>query len=135
MYSRNSGERSGAEQLTAVSGPSPAMTPWGAAWLWMAVTIRCDIPRQEISREIIQRTNHSTTLVPAKGMYSGRETNILICVVNKNQMAALDAIIKEYPRTFAVLSSVNEVVGNFKRIDNRGNREKEFLDKGDGMTV
>ena len=68
-------------------------------------------------------------------MYSGRETNILICVVNKNQMAALDAIIKEYPRTFAVLSSVNQVVGNFKRIDNHGNREKEFLDKGDGMTV
>ena len=93
-----------------------------------------DYPR-EISDEIIKRIHHTTTLIPAKGMYSGRETNILICVVNKTQMAALDAIIKEYPRTFAVLSSVNEVVGNFKRIDNRGNREKEFLDKGDGMSV
>lgn len=100
--------------------------------------VRCEIITdypQELSNAIINRLHHSATLIPAKGMYSGRETNILICVVNKNQMAALDAIIKEYPRTFAVLSSVNEVVGNFKRIDNRGNREKEFLDKGDGMTV
>ena len=100
--------------------------------------VRCEIITEypeELSHAIINRLHHSATLIPAKGMYSGRETNILICVVNKNQMAALDAIIKEYPRTFAVLSSVNEVVGNFKRIDNRGNREKEFLDKGDGMTV
>ena len=100
--------------------------------------VRCEIITdypQELSNAIINRLHHSATLIPAKGMYSGRETNILICVVNKNQMAALDAIIKEYPRTFAVLSSVNEVVGNFKRIDNRGNREKEFLDKGDGQTV
>ena len=100
--------------------------------------VRCEIITdypQELSNAIINRLHHSATLIPAKGMNSGRETNILICVVNKNQMAALDAIIKEYPRTFAVLSSVNEVVGNFKRIDNRGNREKEFLDKGDGMTV
>ena len=100
--------------------------------------VRCEIITdypQELSNAIINRLHHSATLIPAKGMYSGRETNILICVVNKNQMAALDAIIKEYPRTFAVLSSVNEVVGNFERIDNHGNREKEFLDKGDGMTV
>ena len=68
-------------------------------------------------------------------MYSGRETNILVCIVNKTQLAALSAIIKEYPRTFAVMSSVNEVFGNFKRMDNRGNLEREFLDKGDGQTV
>ena len=100
--------------------------------------VRCEIITdypEELSNAIISRLHHSATLLPAKGMYSGRETNILICVVNKTQLAALATIIKEYPRTFAVLSSVNEVVGNFKRIDNRGNREKEFLDKGDGQTV
>lgn len=89
----------------------------------------------EISREIITKTHHTTTVFPAKGMYSGRETNILVCVVNKTQLAALTAIIKEFPNTFAVTSSASEVFGNFKRIDNRGNREKEFLDKGDGQTV
>ena len=89
----------------------------------------------EISKEIIAKTKHTTTVFPAKGMYSGRETNVLICIVNKTQASTVTKIVSKYPRTFAVLSSVNEVVGNFKRIDNRGNREKEFLDKGDGMTV
>ena len=74
-------------------------------------------------------------MIPSKGMYSGRETNILICIINKTQLPALSSLIQGYPHTFAVLSSANEVLGNFKRIDSRGNREIEFLDKGDGQTV
>lgn len=89
----------------------------------------------EISAAIINRLHHSATLVPATGMYLGKPTNILICVVNKSQLATLSAIIREYPNTFAVLSQVNEVVGNFKRLDNRGNIEKVFLDQGDGNAV
>lgn len=100
--------------------------------------VRCEIITDypdEISADIISKLHHSATLLPAKGMYSGRETNILVCIVNKTQLAALSAIIKEYPRTFAVMSSVNEVFGNFKRMDNRGKLEREILDKGDGQTV
>jgi uncharacterized membrane-anchored protein YitT (DUF2179 family) len=90
---------------------------------------------QEISAAIIRDLHHSATLIPAKGMYSGRETNILICIVNKTQLPALSNLIQDFPRTFAVISSANEVLGNFKRIDSRGNREIEFLDKGDGLSV
>ena len=90
---------------------------------------------EQISSAIISRLHHSATLVPAKGMYLGKPTNILICVVNKSQLAVLSSIIREYPNTFAVLSQVNEVVGNFKRVDNRGNIEKVFLDQGDGNAV
>ena len=100
--------------------------------------VRCEIITDyphEISADIISKLHHSATLLPAKGMYSGRETNILVCIVNKTQLAALSAIIKDYPHTFAVMSSVNEVFGNFKRIDNRGKLEREILDKGDGQTV
>ena len=100
--------------------------------------VRCEIITDypdEISDAIIHQLHHSATLIPARGMYLGRETNILICIVNKTQLAALSAIIREYPQTFAVMSSVNEVFGNFKRMDNRGKLEKEFLDKGDGQTV
>ena len=100
--------------------------------------VRCEIITdypQEISADIISKLHHSATLLPAKGMYSGRETNILVCIVNKTQLAALSTIIKAYPRTFAVMSSVSEVVGNFKRMDNRGKLEREILDKGDGQTV
>ena len=93
-----------------------------------------DYPR-EISDAIIHRLHHSATLVPAKGMYLGRQTNILVCIINKTQLAALETIIREYPNTFAVMSQVSEVMGNFKKLDNRGKIEKEFLDKGDGSGV
>ena len=100
--------------------------------------VRCEIITdhpEELSAAIIHQLRHSATLIPAKGMYSGRETNILICIINKTQLPALSNLIQGYPHTFAVLSSANEVLGNFKRIDSRGNREIEFLDKGDGQTV
>lgn len=89
----------------------------------------------EISRDIIEKTHHSTTLVPAKGMYSGRETNMLICVVNKTQAASVSRIIAKYPRTFAVMDPVGEVVGNFKKMNDSGKEIVEMLDAGDGQTL
>ncbi|MBO4937529.1 MAG: YitT family protein [Oscillospiraceae bacterium] len=83
-----------------------------------------------ISRQIIQRLHHSATLIPGKGMYLGKEVNILICIVNRSQVAALSAIIRDCPHTFAVMSQVNEVMGNFKKIDNKGHLEKQLLDQG-----
>ena len=64
-----------------------------------------DYPK-EIAGAIINRLHHSATLLPGKGMYLGRETNILICIVNRTQVAALSSIIKEYPHTFAAVSQV-----------------------------
>ena len=89
----------------------------------------------EISNEIITKLHHSATLVPGKGMFMGKPTNILICVVNKSQMAALSRIVRKYPYTFAVMSSVSEVMGNFKRLDSDGNLEKQLLDNGDGKAI
>ena len=90
---------------------------------------------QEISDEIIYHLNHSCTLIPAKGMYSGRETNMLICVVNKTQVAAISRIVRKYPNTFAIMDPVSEVMGNFKRMDADGKEEKPLLDNGDGKAV
>ncbi len=90
---------------------------------------------QEVSREIIDKTHHSTTLIPAKGMYSGRETNMLICVVNKTQAAAVARICRSYPRTFAIMDPVSEVMGNFKNLSSDGKEVVEVLDAGDGKTL
>ena len=90
---------------------------------------------EEISRSIIERLHHSATLLPGKGMYRGKEVNLLICVVNRTQAAALSAIIRDHPRSFAVMSPVSEVMGNFKHIDSNGNIEKPFLDQGDGTGI
>ncbi len=89
----------------------------------------------EISKEIITKTHHTTTVFPAKGMYSGRETNVLICIVNKTQAAAVSKIVRKYPRTFAVMSQVNEVMGNFKNLNTDGSQVVPILDSGDGKTM
>jgi len=83
-----------------------------------------------ISDAIINHLHHSATLLPGKGIYKGRQTSVLICIVNKSQVAALTAIIRSCPNTFAITSQVGEVMGNFKRLDKHGNQEAELLDSG-----
>ena len=89
----------------------------------------------EISKEIISKTHHTTTVFPAKGMYSGRETNVLICIVNKTQAASVSRIVRKYPRTFAIMSQVNAVMGNFKELNTDGKQVVHMLDHGDGKTM
>ena len=90
---------------------------------------------EEISKELIEKMHHTATLIPAKGMYSGRETNLLICVVNKNQATTVAQICRSYPNTFAVMDPVREVMGNFKNISSDGKQVVEVLDAGDGKTL
>lgn len=89
----------------------------------------------EICEEIINELHHSATLLPAKGMYSGKDTNIVMCVINKTQAAQLAAIVKKYPGSFAMMGQVNEVMGNFRNLSNQGKEVVDILDKGDGKTV
>ena len=90
---------------------------------------------EELSRDIIEKLHHSCTLIPARGMYSGREKNILICVINKSQIATLSKIIRRHPNSFAIMSSVSEVMGNFKKLGNDGKENKDLLDSGEGSAV
>ena len=90
---------------------------------------------EEISRELIEKLHHSATLIPAKGMYSGKETNILLCVVNKTQAAAVCSIIHRYPHTFAIVDPVSEILGNFKHLNSSGKEVPEVLDAGDRKTL
>lgn len=90
---------------------------------------------ENISRELIDNLHHSTTLIPAKGMYSGRETSVLLCVVNKTQAAAVSRIIHHHPHTFAIVNPVSQILGNFKNLSRDGKEVKEVLDAGDGETL
>lgn len=87
---------------------------------------------EEISRQLIEKMHHSATLVPAKGMYSGHETNLLICVVNKSQAAMVANICRSYPNTFTIMDSVREVMGNFPTFTSDGKQVVPILDTGDG---
>ena len=84
-----------------------------------------------ISKDIIEKLHHSATLLPGKGIYKGEETNVLVCIINTTQTAALTKILKQYPHTFAAMSYVDEVIGNFKRLDSDGKQHPQLLDIGD----
>ena len=95
--------------------------------------VRCEIITdcpEEISEAIITRMHHPATLVPARGMYSNKETHVLLCIVNRNQIPELAELLEKYPHTFAVLSGVSDVIGNFKRLDAHGRQTKYLLDEG-----
>ena len=100
----------------------------------MSFEIITDYP-DEISKELIDTLHHTTTLIPAKGMYSGRKTSVLICVVNKTQVAAVTRIVHKYPHTFAIVNPVSEILGNFKHLSSEGKEVKEVLDAGDRKTL
>ena len=90
---------------------------------------------EQLSQDIIQKLHHSATLIPARGVYSGKPTNILVCIVNKTQSAVVANMIRHSPNTFATVSQVGEVMGNFKHLDPEGRPEKDFLDSGDDKAV
>ena len=69
-----------------------------------------------ISDEIIAELKHTVTVVPAKGMFSGKETEMLICVVQKHQVVAMEKIISAHHEAFAYSTVINETLGNFERI-------------------
>lgn len=94
--------------------------------------IRFEIVTDEpeaLSRDIIRTLHHSTTVVPAKGMYKGNPTNVVICVINKSQVVELANIVRKYPHSFAIMSHVGQVIGNFKRLDSRGKEQTSVLDE------
>ena len=92
--------------------------------------VRCEIVTDhpnELGKALIDRLHHSATVIPAKGMYSGRKTHMLVCVVNQSQVAALNAVLKDFPGSFAITSQVANVTGNFKRLDSHGMPEWNVL--------
>lgn len=90
---------------------------------------------EELSQAIIHKLHHSATLIPGKGIYRGEEVSVLICVVNKSQVAQVSNIIRAVPDTFAVSDIVSEVIGNFKHLDINGRQEISFLDPGEGTGI
>ena len=90
---------------------------------------------EEIANEIITKLHHSATLIPGRGMYLNKEVSMLFCIVNNSQVNKLAAICRKYPHTFAIIDPVSEVMGNFKKIDNKGKLEVKILDDADGKAV
>ena len=68
---------------------------------------------EALSKELMEALHHGCTVIPAKGMYSGLDKEILICVVNRRQVVEFERIVRKYDGTFAYISTVNGTVGQF----------------------
>lgn len=66
---------------------------------------------EELSQEIISKINRGVTMCEVKGMYTHENKGLLICIVRKRQVSQFRAILKNYPDSFAYISSTSEVMG------------------------
>ena len=95
--------------------------------------LRCEIVTEhgrELGQEIIERLHHSVTQMEGKGLYTGKEKSVLVCIVNPSQLNELTKIVARYPDSFVTVTQVNAVVGKFSRFDSHNKPEKVLLDAG-----
>ena len=71
---------------------------------------------EELSNALMTRLHHGCTVLPARGMHSHTDKSLLICVVNRRQIADFGKIIKEFNDTFVIMTPVARTYGNFKQI-------------------
>lgn len=66
----------------------------------------------QISEHIIKGMHRGVTGIYGKGMYTGRDNTFIMCVVTRNEIPKLRAIVKEIDnKAFIILSDVREVLG------------------------
>lgn len=75
---------------------------------------------EAISDRVIFELDRSATILPGKGAYSKKDTNVLLCTVRKSQFSKLKRIIHEVDSdAFVMVTEATEVFGEgFKMMDN-----------------
>lgn len=67
---------------------------------------------KEISRKVMQSLNRGVTGININGMYTGKSTLMLLCVIRNNQISKLKNIVKaEDENAFVIITDVREVLG------------------------
>lgn len=67
---------------------------------------------EEIGQEIMQRLGRGVTALNARGMYTGMERRVLLCVVRKKEITGLLRIAHSCdPKAFVIISDAREVQG------------------------
>ncbi|WZL72167.1 YitT family protein [Clostridiaceae bacterium 35-E11] len=76
-----------------------------------AFMIITDFPK-EISEVVMNTLERGVTSLYAKGMYTGKEKAVLLCIVNRTQVAKLKNIVNEIdPKAFVMVTTIHEVLG------------------------
>ena len=67
---------------------------------------------EEMSLALMRELSRGVTFVPATGMYTHEQHAMLICVISRRQVTALQKIMKKIdPNAFAVMTNVSQVLG------------------------
>lgn len=76
---------------------------------------------EEIKSKIMDKIGRGTTIIKGKGGYTGKEIDLLFCVVSKFEVTKVKNIVKEIDTfAFLTISDVSEVLGEgFKSLHNK----------------
>ena len=74
---------------------------------------------EEISKAIIERVARGVTMLKAKGAYTGKEKEMLMCTVRLNEVSAVYSVVNEFDKNaFVVVGEAGDILGEgFKRIN------------------
>lgn len=65
-----------------------------------------------IAKRILEEMGRGVTSLSGKGMYSGVDKEVLLCIVGRTEELRLKAVVKaEDPRAFVIITNVHEVLG------------------------
>ncbi|MDR7402961.1 MAG: YitT family protein, partial [Armatimonadota bacterium] len=66
----------------------------------------------DIAQEILHGLNRGATVLRGRGAYTGRERDILVCVVSRSELTRLKELVRGIdPAAFVIVSTVHEVLG------------------------
>ena len=67
---------------------------------------------EEISEEILKHLERGVSQLSIRGLYTGKDRSMLMCVVSRREIIPLKRIIRRHdPQAFVIISSVNDVRG------------------------
>lgn len=73
----------------------------------------------EIGKTILKEINRGVTVLKGRGMYTGKDREVLLCVINRAQIAKLKEVVHTIDnKAFVMVADVHEVLGEgFKEIN------------------
>lgn len=67
---------------------------------------------EEISKEVFVQLDRGATALKGKGMYTGEDKDVLLCVVNRSQVTKLKNIVYSIDKhAFIMVTTIHEVLG------------------------
>jgi uncharacterized membrane-anchored protein YitT (DUF2179 family) len=93
-----------------ISGVAAETVAQGSNVVRTALIITID--PQAVAKSIMEVMGRGTTLIPARGGYTGADRTVLYCVVSRPEVAQIKALVREAdPQAFMVIGQAHEVLG------------------------